>query len=105
VYHAMLRDPVGGDTRESTGERNFCRTCGTMLWVWAPEWPELVHPFASAIDTPLPVPPERTHLMLGSRAEWVPVHADPKDKQFDGYPDEAIAAWHQRLGLEDGDED
>ena len=71
-----------------------------MLWAWAPDWPELVHPFASAIDTPLPAPPERTHLMLGSKADWVEVNAGPKDQTFDRYPSESIAAWHQRLGLE-----
>ena len=101
VYRAMLRDPDTGAAKESSGERSFCGVCGTMLWVWAPEWPELVHPFASAIDTPLPVPPERTHLMLGSKASWVEPHVGPRDKRFDLYPDESIAAWHQRLGLED----
>jgi hypothetical protein len=30
----------------------------------------------------------------------VPVHAGPRDRRFDGYPDEAIAEWHQRLDLE-----
>lgn len=104
VYHARFRDPDTGECSESTGERNFCGICGSMLWVWAPEWPSLVHPFASAIDTPLPVPPERTHLMLGSKAEWVTVRADEQDKFFEGYPDESIAAWHQRLGLEDSDD-
>ncbi|MBN1237647.1 MAG: GFA family protein [Gammaproteobacteria bacterium] len=104
VYHARLRDPVTGEVKESTGERSFCSVCGSMLWVWAPEWPELIHPFASAIDTPLPVPPERTHLMLASKAPWVTVRPDPRDKFFDGYPDESIAAWHQRLGLEDSDD-
>ena len=68
--------------------------------MYDPKWPELVHPFASAIDSELPVPPERTHLLLDSRASWVPVHAGARDKQFPRYPDESIAAWHQRLGLE-----
>lgn len=100
VYRARLRDPATGAYRESRGERRFCGRCGSALWVWGPSWPELLHPFASAIDTPLPVPPERTHLMLDSKAEWVPVHAGPDDKQFAGYPDESIAAWHARLGLD-----
>jgi hypothetical protein len=69
--------------------------------VWDPRWPELVHPFASAIDTELPAPPERTHLMTASKAPWVEIQAGPNDKTFDAYPDESIAAWHQRLGLED----
>jgi hypothetical protein len=94
VYRAVL------DGEESPAERHFCGRCGAALWVWDPRWPELVHPFASAIDTELPAAPERTHLMLGSKAPWVPVEADPNDRQFDDYPDESIAAWHRRLGLE-----
>lgn len=93
VYHARI------DGDESPAERNFCGRCGSALWVWDPRWPELIHPFASAIDTPLPVPPERTHLMLGSKAPWVEPVVGPKDKTFDGYPDESIADWHDRLGL------
>lgn len=49
-------------------ERHFCKLCGSMLSIWDPRWPELIHPFASAIDTELPIPPERTHLMLASKA-------------------------------------
>ena len=30
-----------------------------------------IYPFASAIDTDLPEPPSRVHLMLGSKANWV----------------------------------
>ena len=100
VYHARLRDPKTGELRDSRGERRFCSRCGSALWVWDPHWPDLMHPFASAIDSELPVPPERTHLLLDSRASWAPVHAGPEDTQFPGYPDESIAAWHDRLGLE-----
>lgn len=99
TYRARIPDEAGGH-RESSLERNFCSLCGSGLWVFSPEWPELVHPFASAIDTPLPVPPERTHLLLNSKAPWVEVDARPGDKQFQGYPDESIAQWHARLGLQ-----
>jgi hypothetical protein len=67
--------------------------------LFSPEWPELIHPFASAIDTPLPVPPEHTHLMLGSKASWVEVSVRPGDLEFEEYPEESIAQWHGRLGL------
>lgn len=100
IYRARLTDEASGERSISPAERHFCRICGSALWAWDPRWPELVHPFASAIDTELPVPPERTHLMLGSKASWVEVQAGPGDKRFDEYPDESIAAWHQRLGLE-----
>ncbi|WP_193185880.1 GFA family protein [Nisaea sediminum] len=88
------------DGRESPAERSFCSKCGSALWLWDPRWPELVHPQAGAIDTPLPAAPERTHLMLGSKPDWVPVHAGPKDQRFEDYPEESIEAWHKRLGLE-----
>ena len=102
VYRAQIRDQRTSEIKESSAERNFCRMCGSALWVWDPRWPALVHPFASAIDTALPVPPEHTHLMMASRASWVEPHIRDHDKVFDRYPDESIAAWHQRLGLEDG---
>lgn len=93
VYHARINGEV------SPAERNFCRHCASALWLYDPRWPELVHPFASAIDTTLPTPPERTHLMLGSKAPWVEVQAGPRDKCFDDYPRESIAEWHERLNL------
>ena len=99
VYRARLRDGHGGFT-ESRGERSFCKHCGSGLWAWSPEWPELVHPFASAIDTELPAAPERTHILLSSKASWVPLSVGPDDKQFAEYPDQSLAAWHRRLGLE-----
>jgi len=99
IYQALLQDPGEDAPRQSRGRRHFCALCGSHLWMWDPRWPELVHPLASAIDTPLPIPPERTHLLLGSKAPWVAVRADPRDKQFEGFPDESIAEWHERLGL------
>ena len=48
VFHAVI------DGKESPAERRFCSRCGSALWVSDPRWPDLVHPFASAIDTPLP---------------------------------------------------
>ena len=101
VYNARVADPNSGGTQESPAQRHFCRLCGSALWVWDPRWPDLVHPFASAVDTPLPVPPERTHLMIDSKAVWVQIQAGPKDRVFGAYPDESLSQWHQRLGLED----
>ena len=64
-----------------------------------PEWPDLVHPHASAIDTPLPRPPERVHMLLDSRANWVQVPDGPHDVQLDGTPGESLEDWHRRHGL------
>jgi len=99
VYRANVAD--GGKVRKSDARRSFCKHCASALWVWDPRWPELVHPFASAIDTELPTPPERTHLMLAYKASWVPAHIQPGDLSFDEYPDESLAQWHERLGLEE----
>lgn len=99
VYHAKFKSPGDERAHTSSGQRHFCRRCGSALWLFDPKWPDLIHPFASAIDTPLPTPPEHTHLMLKFKASWVEVHADDQDQQFDIYPEESIAEWHARLGL------
>ena len=99
VYQASIQREGDAEPKQSPAQRHFCGACGSPLWLWDPRWPELVHPLASAIDTPLPVPPERTHLLEGSKAPWVVVRADPQDQRFDGYPRESIAQWHERLGL------
>jgi hypothetical protein len=100
VYRAKVRNPEDKRAWQSSAQRNFCGKCGSALWLWDPTWPELIHPFASAIDTPLPRPPERTHLMLEFKAPWVEPAFGKRDKKFKRYPRESIAAWHERLGLE-----
>ena len=85
--------------RRSPAERHFCSRCGSALWLYDKRWPDLVHPFASAVDTPLPAPPRSTHIMLASKAPWVEPQFKRGDKRFDGYPDESIAEWHERQGL------
>lgn len=99
VYHARLKSDNDKRAHRSTAERHFCAVCGAGLWLFSPEWPELIHPFASAIDTPLPVPPQITHVMLGSKAPWVEVDAKANDQPCDAWPEESIAQWHERLGL------
>ena len=94
VYHAT----INGD--KSPAQRHFCKHCGSQLWVYDPRWPDLVHPHASAMDTELPVPPERTHLMLNYKKEWIVFCKKDNDKEFLEYPKESIAEWHKRLGLE-----
>ena len=92
------------DGKPSPQERLFCKRCGTALWVYDPRWPEYVFPHAGAVDTELPTPPERTHLMLDFKAPWVVVDAGPKDLRFPRYPSESIAEWHERLGVVSGDD-
>ncbi len=88
---------LGGEV--SPAERNFCASCGSALWVWDPRWPDLLHPFASAIDSDLPEPPERCHIMLEFRPAWVPLADGKKNAHFPGYPDQSIHDWHESRGL------
>jgi hypothetical protein len=97
VYAAEIEHD--GHCEKSSGQRHFCKRCAAALWLYDPTWPELVHPFASAIDTPLPVPPERVHLMLRYKAPWVEPQIGPKDQVFDEYPEQSIEDWHKSRGL------
>jgi hypothetical protein len=100
VYHARIRED-DGRCRISSGQRHFCTACGSALWLFDPEWPELVHPFASAIDTPLPEAPERVHILLDSKANWVRVPRGPHEHHFDHFPEESLEDWHRHHGLLD----
>jgi hypothetical protein len=99
VYRATICGDDGKACETSTGQRNFCRKCASALWLFDESWPDLVHPFASAIDTPLPVPPVRTHLMLRYKASWVKPVIGRKDLTFDLYPRQSIEEWHKHHGL------
>ena len=97
-WHAVIGQD-DGTSETSPGERTFCTRCATALWVWDPRWPDLVHPFASAIDTELPVPPSRVHLLLAFKAPWVVPDVGPDDACFEHYPDQSIEDWHRSRGL------
>ncbi len=99
LYRAEIEDDERHHCEVSTGERRFCRDCGSALWLYDPTWPELVHPFASAIDTELPAAPQRVHLMLRYKASWVEADIREGDAVFDLYPEESIADWHRGRGL------
>ncbi len=97
IYRAEIER--GGVCEVSTGRRHFCRHCASALWLYDPTWPELVHPFASAIDSELPVPPENVHIMLAFKPAWVVPQIGPDDDCFDEYPEESIEDWHKKRGL------
>jgi hypothetical protein len=99
IYRARVPSENGSGSRLSTARRYFCSHCGSALWVWDPTWPELVHPHAGAIDTPLPVPPENVHCLVDSKAPWVEVEGKANDPRFAHYPSMSLAQWHQRKGL------
>jgi hypothetical protein len=56
------------DGHKGSADRHYCKRCGTPLWVSDEQWPELVHPFASAIDAELPKAPSSVHLLLRDKA-------------------------------------
>lgn len=96
VFHA----PVDG--QPALGGRRFCKHCATALWNWDERWADLLHPFASAIDTPLPTPPEIVHIMLKYKAPWIVVPTGPTHQHFDEYPDKSLQQWHRRHGVYGG---
>ncbi|WP_156841961.1 GFA family protein [Novosphingobium aquimarinum] len=98
VYHATIDDGKGG-CETSSGERHFCPACASALWVYSPEYPELLHPFASAIDSELPKPPSLVHMMLGSKASWVVPDVGEDDQCFEAYPDLGLEDWHRAHDL------
>src|ERR1700731_543451 len=71
------------DGHKGSADRHYCKHCGTPLWVSDEQWPELVHPFASAIDTELPKAPSSVHLLLRDKASWVEPQIGPNDDCFD----------------------
>jgi hypothetical protein len=87
------------DGKPGSAERSFCRQCGTVLWVGDENWPDLLHPFANAIDTPLPKPPANVHLLLRDKADWVELQIGPDDERYDGFPSLSIEEWHKRRNL------
>ncbi|MEH6545533.1 MAG: GFA family protein [Sneathiella sp.] len=99
IYQAAI-EMTDGEYQTSNAKRHFCAKCGSGLWLSDSRWPELVHPFASAIDTELPVPPERTYMMTASKNSWIPVNCGKNDKVFKAYPDESLSDWHQRIGFD-----
>ncbi len=99
-FSPMYTNHETGVYEASPGKRNFCSKCGSGLWVWDARWPELVHPYASVIDTPLPAPPERNHIFLDSKPDWVHVSDSPEDKHYKGFPEiPSLAEWHDKRGL------
>ena len=98
IYRARIEDETG-HCHTSTGRRHFCRICGTALWLFDPRWTDLVHPFASVIDTRLPAPPSKVHLMLKFKAAWVKPDFGRGDAKFREYPKLSIEQWHRKRGL------
>jgi hypothetical protein len=100
VYRVRAKNKGSKRGTLSHARRSFCAKCASALWVWDPQWPESVYPFASAIDTPLPKPKRDIEMMLNYAAPWADVPKGRAHKHYEEYPKESIAGWHKKHGLE-----
>ncbi|KAJ7028388.1 Mss4-like protein [Mycena alexandri] len=97
VYKAVMNR----DTPEehiASSERNFCSKCSSMLWLYDKTWPELVHPFAAAIDSPLQIPEKMVCLMTESKPEYVRLPEGPKHV-YTKLPAKSLEDWHKENNL------
>jgi hypothetical protein len=98
IYQAKISNDEGED-EISSAQRHFCKQCGSCLWIFDPSWPDLVHPFASAIDTPIPKAPHEVFIMLDFAAPWCKISKTKNNQYYSEYPAESIEEWHRRLKL------
>lgn len=99
IYQAILGKTKQNKPKISSGRRHFCKHCGSCLWLSDPRWPKWIYPFASAIDTPLPKPPERIHILVDFAANWCEIPKRKHDLCFAEFPEESIENWHKQHGL------
>lgn len=66
-----------------------------MLWLWDYHWPELIHPFASAIDSELPAPQELVCIMDEFRPSWVRL-PEGKKSVHQQYGEDSLEGWHKK---------
>ncbi|KII86722.1 hypothetical protein PLICRDRAFT_43372 [Plicaturopsis crispa FD-325 SS-3] len=97
VYKAVL-DRGTPEERIGTSNRSFCSKCSTMLWQFDDKWPELIHPFASAIDTELEIPEEMVVVMMNSKPPYVRL-PEGKKHVYQEYPPDSLEGWHKKHNL------
>jgi len=94
IYRAVL-DRDTPQERMSESERNFCVLCSAMLWLFDENWPDLLHPFASAIDAPvLEDPVEMVVVMTDSKPNYVHLPEGQK-VVYEQYGPYSIEEWHK----------
>ncbi|KAF9222879.1 hypothetical protein BS17DRAFT_782741 [Gyrodon lividus] len=97
VYKAVLSRDTRNETIASS-ERNFCTRCSSMLWLYDENWPEFLHPFASAIDSPeLEAPVELVVVKTDSKPDYVRLPEGAK-KVYRRYGPDSIEDWHKKHG-------
>jgi len=97
IYNAVLNRGTP-EEEVATSERNFCKRCSAMLWLFDPTWPELIHPFASAVDSPLEAPEEMVVLLTESKPPYVRL-PEGDVSVYEGYPPDSLEEWHKKNNL------
>ncbi|KAH7885554.1 Mss4-like protein [Phlebopus sp. FC_14] len=95
IYKAVMNRDTEHETIASS-ERNFCTKCSSMLWLYDKNWPELLHPFASAIDSPELEPPEELVVVkMDSKPDYVRLPEGAR-RVYKGYGTHSIEGWHKK---------
>ncbi|KAG2123826.1 Mss4-like protein [Suillus clintonianus] len=95
VYKAVM-DKENLEQHIASSERNFCTKCSSMLWLYDETSPELLHPFASVIDSPeLEAPDELVVVKMNSKPNYVRLPEGGK-KVFKDYSGDSIESWHKK---------
>lgn len=68
-----------------------------MLWLYDKSFPELIHPFASALDTDLTIPPNMVCIMENFKPKWARWPEGDKIVYAE-YLDESLEDWHKKHG-------
>ncbi|KAF8891960.1 Mss4-like protein [Gymnopilus junonius] len=85
--------------RIASSERNFCKKCSAMLWLYDETWPELIHPFASAIDSPeLESPKTMVCVKLNSKPSYVRL-PEGRKQTYEDYGELSLEEWHKKHKL------
>ncbi|KAJ3869624.1 Mss4-like protein [Lentinula novae-zelandiae] len=98
VYKAVLNRDTP-DEKFVSSERSFCSKCSSMLWLYDKQWPELIHPFASVIDSPELEPPQSmVCVKLDSKPAYVRL-PEGKKEIYDNYRKYSLEDWHKEHKL------
>jgi len=67
-----------------------------MLWLYDKHWPEFIHPFASAIDSPeLKEPDTLVCIKLNSKPTYVRL-PEGKKETYQDYGPYSLEEWHKK---------
>jgi hypothetical protein len=97
-----IKSGSGPNAPPSDTRLYFCAKCGSHLYMTRAATPSEVYLSASAVDTPLPVPPELYHVNIGEAAAWIHVPNGTDHIHFNELDDETARDWHRRHGLAGG---